>query len=1525
MDQEIQGDINILRIENNYEWLDPVIEMEDNTPNPYYSGNRVNKNIDKSFSANPIGKVYMSPMNIMNINFKEFSTSNLENKDDSRGSKQIELSQFVTRRRSSVDLNSPNMIFQLSSSMIFDLNRHSKIPTISGFIKDFPIKLAKVDCNFEFIGPIMFSAFLYSSSAKTILTETWNFFPNQSINFLKEYNIKFKNHQTAIFQVDPLKSAILFVFLSHPVTKDKCSYQNDYYFDPNKDNSILAKSELNKAKKNGTLEFSTFGFTFFDFNYVRQATQPLMGPSCYLIDKIPPEKQISQLVSEANGRRLKQIQLKIWLMKDNENESPYIIHHIFQYRPQPFVSPVNECTVQIDSLTISGDEIRSNDYGYIVIVEFHDGQNKPIKCIHSKFDFQDFTESFHSRICFPSLSSSFSDSFLIDLPYPCSPSSYFYFRLIRYYFNVRGNDPKIDEIGTATHDLFQKDSLLFTENVKTVTIHDNYKITFKLFVRSNAYVPDINLYNFLSDKNPSFDLLKSIPVNLLTIYLHAILNKMFEKLESYADKDFMNAFIGLCETITAFVDKKKFSKFLITYARFFAFLSDFTPKSSILANNCEEESDNSLNKHEFDLSKMKFHSKIILLMTNFLKQDKQSIITLSSYIDFFLTMIGKFLVHDQSINEFGPEYTSFITTFVDNILQIKDGENISSNMLRSFGIFINLLYDAEYYDISIKTIQLALSRFTPNEKFIKLKYDFIEATFKPSLFALFSRNSKIFKEIIQKLVKQGYEEIPISPEPGRLFDIILRLTEIYDSKINESVATNLIPCAIFFSPKHFSKYESLLSPLVFFLYLLMNSKIIPSNDDIFSGLHFLVKKVSKKEVLHDNIKSSRAHVSESPLNDVKLLTQKHKHSGNFSPKKKAAEAPSTFRTMQPSSLIANKKEKTKANLFTKYIYESVFELIDKFEKLDINAPLQQINLLTFHLITVATIDDLQINLFNVLINLLSKHKMQYLNTKSPATVRILTDLLKLTENKKSLIPTAASFIKTIFLVDFECSKNIKRSFIILLRCLVTFDKKLIISKNFKDIFSKLGEETPSCSYLSECVNFYNKLYDISLKLINAKTQTPEKKAELLMEKFSLFSKSPDSQVAILEILYKHHIKHFNYPEASFVSLLQSAIIFENLTIWKKIPNYFNIEHPCLIFGSLCSLCQEAKCSDEYMSDPPLVPGFCDSSRFNEQGVFSLIYRILDLCEETKLIDLSTMLIDLCWPVFEYWHSFTELKNVFAKFQKLFNLYNDNVEDQKEYTDNYFRVTLFGERLKDENGKMYIYRTKPLTHIVNFTEYILGQYKAIFGKDCVEQIKEGKKVDTSTLNLKFLVYIQVTFVNPLTSSRSNIQTFYLDLPFLKDSSNHLQGTIEKQWLLRTFFTTTNPLPNVLSRTEVDQSKTYEKEYPPIRVAYKQLRERTEDINRAISTNDMKTLQRLLQGSLLPQVNEGPLKVAQAFLPNNNTAEAEKLKKAFKYFMIYSKEGIKLHSYYSTQNPIFSTLQENLEIAYENLQKELEKFC
>ena len=64
------------------------------------------------------------------------------------------------------------------------------------------------------------------------------------------------------------------------------------------------------------------------------------------------------------------------------------------------------------------------------------------------------------------------------------------------------------------------------------------------------------------------------------------------------------------------------------------------------------------------------------------------------------------------------------------------------------GIFINLLYDAEYYDISIKTIQLALSRFTPNEKFIKLKYDFIEATFKPSLFALFSRNSKIFKEII---------------------------------------------------------------------------------------------------------------------------------------------------------------------------------------------------------------------------------------------------------------------------------------------------------------------------------------------------------------------------------------------------------------------------------------------------------------------------------------------------------------------------------------------------------------------------------------------------------------------------------------------------------------------------------------------------------------------------------------------------------------------------------------------------------
>jgi hypothetical protein len=103
-----------------------------------------------------------------------------------------------------------------------------------------------------------------------------------------------------------------------------------------------------------------------------------------------------------------------------------------------------------------------------------------------------------------------------------------------------------------------------------------------------------------------------------------------------------------------------------------------------------------------------------------------------------------------------------------------------------------------------------------------------------------------------------------------------------------------------------------------------------------------------------------------------------------------------------------------------------------------------------------------------------------------------------------------------------------------------------------------------------------------------------------------------------------------------------------------------------------------------------------------------------------------------------------------------------------------------------------------------------------------------------------------------------------------------------------------MPYIVSRIRIPSDRIQRIDYSPIEWAYQQLGEKVDRIKKAVALEDLAALRPLLQGSIIPTVNEGPKKMAEVFL--NGATENERtmmLRKLFRKFVKAADEGIKAH--------------------------------
>jgi hypothetical protein len=172
---------------------------------------------------------------------------------------------------------------------------------------------------------------------------------------------------------------------------------------------------------------------------------------------------------------------------------------------------------------------------------------------------------------------------------------------------------------------------------------------------------------------------------------------------------------------------------------------------------------------------------------------------------------------------------------------------------------------------------------------------------------------------------------------------------------------------------------------------------------------------------------------------------------------------------------------------------------------------------------------------------------------------------------------------------------------------------------------------------------------------------------------------------------------------------------------------------------------------------------------------------------------------------------------------------------------------------------------------------------------------------------------------------NVSRFYFDIPLMRGSS----VTMENKSLRRYIFTVAHPLPYIIQRVHVPNHKVQVSTLAPIDANCEDLRDRIEKIEDASRRHDFHALPALLQGALLSQVNVGPIKMAEAFLADNNDEVKNQesrmtLRALFRRFIRANTEGVAIHRLRAKDDPSSVPLQESLEEGLNKLNSELQPY-
>jgi len=267
--------------------------------------------------------------------------------------------------------------------------------------------------------------------------------------------------------------------------------------------------------------------------------------------------------------------------------------------------------------------------------------------------------------------------------------------------------------------------------------------------------------------------------------------------------------------------------------------------------------------------------------------------------------------------------------------------------------------------------------------------------------------------------------------------------------------------------------------------------------------------------------------------------------------------------------------------------------------------------------------------------------------------------------------------------------------------------------------------------------------------------------------------------------------------------------------------------------------------------------------------------------------------------------------------------------------NYYRVAFYGELFENLNGTEWVYKEQSSVRLPDISDRLMNQYGNRFGKDKVHLLPNTKSVILSELQSGHC-YLQIIALEiyhtpeelkkrpSLFEQHFNVKNFLYETPFTK--SEKVYGDMADQYKRKTFLTVENAFPYLKKRSIVVKKSRIE--LTPIETAREVIEKKNNSLKAelALATPNVKALQLGLQGSLLLQVNSGPLEICRIFLGDNmtkyNKQHVEALINTMNEFVAVLGRALEKNQELITSDQL--VVQKSLQEGYRTLKLEVAKY-
>ncbi|XP_067890348.1 dedicator of cytokinesis protein 9-like isoform X5 [Heterodontus francisci] len=463
----------------------------------------------------------------------------------------------------------------------------------------------------------------------------------------------------------------------------------------------------------------------------------------------------------------------------------------------------------------------------------------------------------------------------------------------------------------------------------------------------------------------------------------------------------------------------------------------------------------------------------------------------------------------------------------------------------------------------------------------------------------------------------------------------------------------------------------------------------------------------------------------------------------------------------------------------------------------------------------------------------------------------------------------------------------------------------------------------------KCTGFPSEVKDLTKRIrtvlmATAQMKEHENDPEMLVDlQYSLaksYASTPELRKTWLDSMAKIHVKNGDLSEAAMCYVHVAALVAEYLRrkgIFKQGCTAFKVITP--------NVDEEAAMMEDV--------GMQDV-HYNEDVLMELLEQCADGLWKAERYELISNVYKLIIPVYEKRREFEKLAHLYETLHQAYKKIAEVIHTGKRLLGTYFRVAFFGQGFfEDEDGKEYIYKEPKLTQLSEISQRLLKLYSDKFGSENVRMIYDDGKVNPKDLDSKY-AYIQVTYVTPYLDEKElldrktdfekshNIQRFVFEMPFT--TSGKKQGGVDQQCKRRTILTTTHYFPYVKKRIPVMYQQHVD--LNPIEVAIDEMGNKVAELQILCSSSDvdMIKLQLKLQGSVIVQVNAGPLAYARAFLEEANMKKypdnkVKQLKEVFRQFVEACGQALIVNERLIKEDQV--EYQEEMKVNYREMVREL----